>query len=99
MSAKLICRAKDAETGICTFDYTSNGRTITFYPEFEELESWWKSCTTLAEMLDASFKTGPGIFDHPVLSFALYSLVMMIGGNEELVGAEYTVTAPQEVKV
>ena len=44
-------------------------------------------------MMDAPFKTGPGIFDHPVISFALFSLNMMLGGNEELVGAEYAITA------
>lgn len=98
MSAKLTCKAKDAETGICTFDYTCDSRVITFYAEFEELETWWKGCKTIDEMTDAPFKTGPGIFDHPVISFALFSLVMMIGGNEDLVGAEYNVTAPKKVQ-
>lgn len=98
MSAKLTCKAKDPETGICTFDYQCDRRVVTFYAPFEELESWWKSCKTIDEMTDAPFKTGPGIFDHPVISFALFSLVMMIGGNEELVGAEFNVTAPNKVQ-
>ena len=98
MSAKLICKAKDPETGVCTFEYQCDRRVITFTAPFEELETRWKGCKTIDEMTDAPFKTGPGIFDHPVISFCLFSLVMMIGGNEDLVGAEYTVTANEKVK-
>lgn len=97
MSAKLTCTAKHPETGICTFVHELDGRVLNFTASFEEIESWWKSCTTLDQMTDAPFPTGPGIFDHPVISFALYSMVMMIGGQEDLVGAEYSVVAPKKV--
>lgn len=96
MSAKLTCTAKHPETGVCTFVYECGGRIVNFTAPFEELESWWKSCATLDQMTDAPFKTGPGIFDHPIISFVLYSMVMMVGGDEELVGAEYSVTAPKK---
>ncbi len=95
MSAKLTCKSKDPETGVCTFtfEYPGDKRVITFSAPFEEIENWWKGCKTIDQMMDAPFKTGPGIFDHPVISFALFSLSMMLGGNEELVGAEYAITA------
>lgn len=98
MTAKLTCKARDPETGVLTFEYTCDRRIITFTAPVEEMESWWKACKTVDDMTDAPFKTGPGIFDHPVISFALFSLNMMIGGNEEMVGAEFSVNANTKVQ-
>lgn len=103
MSAKIICKSKDPETGVCTFVYSQStpsdkNRVVEFTAPYAELETWFKSASTIEDMTDAPFKTGPGIFDHPVISFCLFSLVMMVGGNEDLVGAEFNVTATRKVQ-
>lgn len=98
MTTKLTCTAQHPETGVLTFVYECGGRIINFTCTAEELEVWTKSASNVTEMCDAPFKTGPGIFDHPIMSFALYSLYMQIGGNEELVGAELNITAPMKVQ-
>lgn len=97
MSTKLTCTAQHPETGICTFVYVNGTRILNFTASFAEIDTWCKNAVTMMEMCDAPFPTGPGIFDHPVISFALYSLVMQLGGNEELVGAELSMTANQKV--
>ena len=39
MSAKLTCKSKDPETGVCTFtfEYPGDKRVITFSAPFEEI--------------------------------------------------------------
>lgn len=99
MSLKLKCTGKDqneVHTFVCT-GVAYEGREFTFAVPFAELEAWSKKATTMIEMMDAPFNTGPGIFDHPIASFALYSMVMSLGGNEELVGAELSLTANKKV--